>query len=38
VPKERDKMKLVLKELDIPFYDSMLIIEKTNGRMANDYS
>jgi len=36
VPKERDKMKLVLKELDIPFYDPMLIIEKTNGRMAED--
>lgn len=35
-PKERDKMKLVLKELDLPFYDPMLIIEKTEGRMAED--
>jgi len=29
-------MKLVLKELDSPFYDPMFIIEKTNGRMAED--
>ena len=32
----RDKMKLVLKELDLPFYDPFLIIEKTQGRMAED--
>lgn len=36
VPKERDKMKLMLRELDIPFYDPMLIIEKTKGRMVED--
>lgn len=36
IPQERDKMKLVLRELDIPFYDPMLIIEKTEGRMAED--
>ncbi len=36
MPKDRDKMKLVLKELDVPFYDPMLIIEKTHGRMAED--
>ncbi len=35
-PRERDKMKLMLKELDIPFYDPILIIEKTEGRMADD--
>lgn len=35
-PRERDKMKLYLKELDIPFYDPLLIIEKTEGRMAED--
>ena len=35
-PRERDKMKLKLRELDIPFYDPMMIIEKTEGRMAED--
>lgn len=35
-PEERDKIKLELKKLDIPFYDPLLIIEKTKGRMAND--
>lgn len=35
-PKSRDKMKLVLKEMDLPFYDSFMIIEKTEGRMAED--
>lgn len=35
-PRSRDKMKLVLKDLDIPFYDPFLIIEKTEGRMAED--
>ncbi len=35
-PEERDKMKLILKELDIPFYDPLMIIEKTGGRMAED--
>lgn len=32
----RDKMKLVLEDLKIPFYDPYLIIEKTEGRMAED--
>ena len=36
-PRSRDKMKLALKELDIPFYDPFLIIEKTEGRMAEDH-
>ncbi len=35
-PKDRDKLKLELKRLDIPFYDPILIIEKTEGRMAED--
>ena len=35
-PEERDKMKLMLRDLDIPFYDPLLIIEKTDGRMAED--
>ncbi len=35
-PKTRDKIKLELKRLDIPFYDPILIIEKTEGRMAED--
>lgn len=35
-PKERDMMKLALRELDLPFYDPLLIIEKTNGRMVED--
>lgn len=35
-PRSRDKMKLMLKELDIPFYDPLMIIEKTQGRMADD--
>lgn len=36
-PETRDKMKLHLKELGIPFYDPLLIIEKTEGRMADDH-
>ncbi len=35
-PRERDKMKLMLNELNIPFYDPLMIIEKTSGRMAED--
>ena len=36
-PESRDKMKLQLKELGVPFYDPLLIIEKTEGRMADDH-
>lgn len=36
-PASRDKMKLVLKDLDLPFYDPFMIIEKTEGRMAEDH-
>lgn len=35
-PRGRDKMKLMLKQYDIPFYDPFLIIEKTGGRMEED--
>lgn len=35
-PRSRDKMKLILKDLNIPFYDPIMIIEKTQGRMAED--
>lgn len=35
-PSAQDKMKLVLRDYDIPFYDPMMIIEKTKGRMAED--
>ena len=27
-PRQRDKMKLILKDLDLPFYDPMMIIRK----------
>ena len=36
-PPERDKIKLELEALGIPFYDPLLIIEKTEGRMAEDH-
>lgn len=35
-PRSRDKMKLILKDLDLPFYEPLMIIEKTQGRMAED--
>lgn len=35
-PRDRDKMKLILKDLNLPFYDPIMIIEKTEGRMAED--
>lgn len=35
-PRTRDKLKLVLQDLNIPFYDPIMIIEKTQGRMAED--
>lgn len=35
-PRSRDKMKLVLADLNLPFYDPMMIIAKTQGRMAED--
>ena len=35
-PRTRDKIKLILDELDIPFYDPFMIVQKTQGRMAED--
>ena len=35
-PKGRDKSKIILEELGLPFYDPFEIIKKTNGRMAED--
>lgn len=35
-PRTRDKMKLMLREFDLPFYDPLMIIERTQGRMAED--
>nr|MBP3598736.1 transcriptional regulator [Eubacterium sp.] len=35
-PRTRDKMKLELERLGIPYYDPYMIIEKTQGRMAED--
>ncbi|KAF0224260.1 MAG: putative transcriptional [Erysipelotrichaceae bacterium] len=35
-PKSRDNLKTYLRELDIPFYEPLMIIEKTLGRMADD--
>lgn len=35
-PRTRDKIKIILEELEIPFYDPFLIIKKTEGRMAED--
>ena len=35
-PRTRDKMKIILQELDIPFYDPYMIVEKTQGRMVED--
>lgn len=29
-------MKLILEDLNLPFYDPFMIIEKTQGRMAED--
>ena len=35
-PRTRDKMKLVLEDIGLPFYDTFMIIQKTQGRMAED--
>ena len=35
-PRTRDKLKLELERIGVPFYDPILIIEKTEGRMAED--
>ena len=35
-PRKRDKSKIILEELGLPFYDPFEIIRKTKGRMAED--
>lgn len=35
-PETRDKIKIQLEALGLPFYDPMMIIEKTKGKMAED--
>lgn len=36
-PRTRDHAKSILKEMGLPFYDPLLIIEKTQGRMEGDH-
>lgn len=36
-PRTRDHLKEILREMELPFYDPLLIIEKTQGRMADDH-
>lgn len=35
-PRTRDHLKETLQDIGVPFYDPLLIIEKTQGRMAED--
>ena len=35
-PRTRDKMKLILKDMQLDFYDPLSIIEQTEGRMGED--
>ena len=37
LPASRAGLKDILREMDVPFFDPLLIIEKTKGRMAGDY-
>ena len=36
LPTSRAGLKGILWEMDVSFYDPLLIIEKTKGRMAGD--
>ena len=36
-PRTRDHAKDLLREIGVPFYDPLLIIEKTKGYMEGDY-
>ena len=36
LPASRAGLKDILREMEVPFFDPLLIIEKTNGRMAGD--
>ena len=35
-PRTRDRVKMVLKDIGIDYYDPLQIIRKTEGRMAED--
>lgn len=35
-PRTRDNLKLILRDLDLDFYEPLNIIEKTQGRMGED--
>ena len=37
LPASRAGLKGILREMDVPFFDPLLIIEKTNGHMAGDH-
>lgn len=37
-PKTRDKMKLILEDMGLDYYDPLAIIRKTHGRMAEDHA
>ena len=36
-PRTRDQLRVVLKDLELDFYDPLAIVEKTQGRMAEDF-
>lgn len=36
LPQSRANLKLILRDMGLPFYDPFTIIEKTDGRMAGD--
>ena len=36
-PRTRDQLRLILKDLELDFYDPLAIVEKTKGRMAEDF-
>ncbi len=36
-PRTRDHAKEILREMNLPFYDPLLIVEKTQGRMEGDH-
>ena len=36
-PRTRDHLRVVLNDLDLDFYDPLAIVEKTKGRMAEDF-
>ncbi len=36
VPRSRDHLKLILRDLHLDFFDPLLIVRKTGGRMAED--